>query len=81
MSVNFNNAMFLEEADQFLQSGHFLRIKTYLRSTQGQDLLSALATISIESELLNEIRQKSEFYDNIIQEYCYKERRMDFTFF
>ncbi len=56
------------------------RIKTYLRSTQGQDRLSALATISIEKELLTCLQGKPEFYDNVIKEFCAKERRMEFTF-
>ncbi len=52
------------------------RIKTYLCSMQGQDWLSAMATISIKKELLTSLQGKPEFYDNVIQEFCAKERRM-----
>ncbi|XP_046862771.1 zinc finger MYM-type protein 1-like [Xenia sp. Carnegie-2017] len=56
------------------------RIKTYLRSTQGQERLSALATISIEKEMLVSLQGKPRFYEDVIKEFCAKERRMEFTF-
>ncbi|KAL4141345.1 hypothetical protein QTP88_004000 [Uroleucon formosanum] len=41
------------------------RIKTYCRSTQGQDRLSSLAILSIEKKILDDLKMNPEFYDNI----------------
>ncbi|KAL4092120.1 hypothetical protein QTP88_026680 [Uroleucon formosanum] len=41
------------------------RIKTYCRSTQGQDRLSSLAILSIEKIILDDLKMNPEFYDNV----------------
>ena len=45
-------------------------IKTYLRSTMSQELLSGLAVISINHQLANQIS-----YDDIFDEFASKEAR------
>lgn len=58
------------------------RIKTYLRATQGQVRLSNLAVISIEKNILLNMKKWSEetFYESVILKFTQKERRMEFLF-
>ncbi|XP_022160087.1 zinc finger MYM-type protein 1-like [Myzus persicae] len=56
------------------------RIKSYQRSTQGQERLSSLSLISIEKELLHKEKNHPEFYDKVINEFLKQERRMDFIY-
>lgn len=54
------------------------RIKTYLRNAIGQERLSNLARISIETELLCELMTTQPFYDDIIDKFAnLKDRRID----
>ncbi|KAE9521923.1 hypothetical protein AGLY_017657 [Aphis glycines] len=45
------------------------QIKSYQRSTQGQERLSSLSLISIEKELLHKEKNYLEFYDKVITEF------------
>jgi len=56
------------------------RIKTYCRSTQGQDRLSSLAILSIEKKILDDLKMNPEFYDNVTEIFVEKERRIDFIY-
>lgn len=56
------------------------RIKTYQRSTQGQERLSSLSTLSIEQMLLCEIKSDATFYDDVINVFIRQERRMEFIY-
>lgn len=56
------------------------RIKSYQRSTQGQERLSSLSLISIEKELLHKEKNHPEFYDKVINEFLKQKRRMDFIY-
>ena len=54
------------------------RIKTFLRSTITNERLSALAMISTESQMINEMK---EFNENVIDHFARaKKRRMEFIF-
>lgn len=56
------------------------RIKDYQRATQGQDRVSALSLLSIEKLLLQSLKDKPGFYENVIKEFTKQERRMEFTY-
>jgi hypothetical protein len=56
------------------------RIKTYQRSTQNEERLSRLAILSIQKDVLHQLKSTATFYDNVITEFTKQERRMDFTF-
>lgn len=56
------------------------RIKSFCRATQGQERLSALSLISIEKELLWDLKLKSTFYDDVVKKFTEKERRAELTF-
>lgn len=56
------------------------RIHTYLRNTQGQQRLTDLSTISIEKNLLTEIKRLPNFYDSILQIFLQKDRRVDLIY-
>ncbi|KAK0143568.1 Zinc finger MYM-type protein 1 [Merluccius polli] len=56
------------------------RIKTYSRNTTGQTRLSALASISIEKELLLQLKKENRLHKEVIDRFIRKERRMDFIF-
>lgn len=51
------------------------RIKTYLRNTISQDRLSYLSIISIEKELIEQLKTKEVFYDAVINMYDNKKNR------
>uniref|UniRef100_H3B203 DUF4371 domain-containing protein n=1 Tax=Latimeria chalumnae TaxID=7897 RepID=H3B203_LATCH len=56
------------------------RIKTYSRSTTGQQQLSGLF-FSIEKGIMQKLQEKgSEFYDAVISEFTKKTHRLDFQF-
>ena len=56
------------------------RIKTYSRNATGQTRLSALASMSIEKDLLVELKRTDGLYNRVIEVFLRKERRMDFGF-
>ena len=58
------------------------RIKTYSRNRMGGERLSSLAIISIEKERLVKLRRKDRegFYNEVINNFVRKERRMDFIY-
>ena len=56
------------------------RIKTYSRNTTGQSRLSALASMSIEKEMLMDLKTKDKLHDPVIEKFTQKDRRMDFVF-
>ena len=56
------------------------RIKTYLRATQSQERLTSLSIMAIEKYLLRDIMSRSSFYDDVIQEFCKQERRINFMY-
>ncbi|KAK1884976.1 Zinc finger MYM-type protein 1 [Dissostichus eleginoides] len=57
------------------------RIKTYLRNTCGQDRLVNLATISIDSVVVEDLKATGTFYDIVIDHFAtMKDRRMAFLF-
>lgn len=56
------------------------RNKTYSRNKTGQLRLSHLGVISLESELLSEIKTKETFFNEVVNTFSSKERRMDFQF-
>ncbi|KAF0724255.1 zinc finger MYM-type protein 1-like [Aphis craccivora] len=51
------------------------RIKTYLRNSIFQHRLSYLAIISIEKELINNLKNTEVFYDEVINIYSSKKNR------
>ena len=53
------------------------RIHTCYRGTQGQERMSSLGLLSIEKSLLNELKQKPNFYDDVIAQFMLKERRIE----
>lgn len=56
------------------------RIKSYLRNTQGQERLSSLALLSIEKSLLATLRQRPSFYDDVIDIFARKNRRIELVY-
>lgn len=57
------------------------RIKTYSRNRTGEERLSSLALISIESARLMRLQKDREtFYNDVIEKFVVKDRRMDFIF-
>ncbi len=54
------------------------RLKTYARNTTGQTRLSALASMSIEKDLLMDLKRTDKLYNRAIELFLRKERRMDF---
>ena len=55
------------------------RIKTYARNMTGQTQLSALASMSIEKDLLLELKRTYKLYNQVIDVFLRKERRIDFV--
>lgn len=56
------------------------RIHTYLRSTQGQERLSNLAIISLEKDLLQDLKRSGNFYDDVVNEFLKKDRRIELVY-
>jgi len=56
------------------------RIKTYFRSTLGQDRPSALGILSIEKKVLADLKMDPKFYNKVIEKSVEKERRIDFIY-
>lgn len=56
------------------------RIHTYLRNTQGQERLSNLAIISLESDLMQDLKRTTNFYDDVLKEFLKKDRRLDLIY-
>uniref|UniRef100_UPI00358EC1B0 uncharacterized protein n=1 Tax=Myxine glutinosa TaxID=7769 RepID=UPI00358EC1B0 len=56
-------------------------MKTYLRDTKGQHRLSALACISIESNLLQDLKSQDCLYDRVMDRFAkMKDRQMEFFY-
>lgn len=56
------------------------RINTYLRSTQTQERLSDLSLLSIEKEVLINLKNEQSFYDKVIEKFVMQERRVELMF-
>ncbi|XP_063231899.1 zinc finger MYM-type protein 1-like [Bacillus rossius redtenbacheri] len=56
------------------------RIKDYLRNSQRQERLSALALLSIEKKLLQKLRRGSSFNDDVIDIFATKNRRIELKY-
>lgn len=56
------------------------RIKSYSRNTIGQDRLSSLGLISIERNLLKNTQVSGKFYDDVLNDFVQKERRIDLIY-
>ncbi|XP_068160098.1 zinc finger MYM-type protein 1-like [Antennarius striatus] len=56
------------------------RLETYARNTTGQTRLSALASMSVEKDLLMDLKHKDKLFDRAMEVFLKKERRMDFIF-
>ena len=56
------------------------RIKPISRNKMGQDRLSDLGPISIESQLLTEIIENKSFQDSVITKFASAKTQMEFTF-
>ena len=57
------------------------RIHTYCRSTQTQERMNNLSIISIEKESVFKLRaNRNKFYEDIINKFIEKERRVEFEF-
>lgn len=57
------------------------RIKTYLRNSISQERLTALATISVEKSLLNDLMNTMPFYEDIVDKFgALKDRRIDLIY-
>ncbi|XP_051918603.1 zinc finger MYM-type protein 1-like [Hippocampus zosterae] len=56
------------------------RIQTYARNTAGQKRLSALASMSIEKDLLMDLKRTDKLYNRATEVFLRKERRIDFIF-
>lgn len=56
------------------------RIKAYARNTTGQARLSGLASMSIEKDLLMELKGTGELYNRAIEVFLREEQRMEFVF-
>ena len=56
------------------------RINTCLRSTQAQERMSALSILSVEKELLLQLKQKQTFYDDVIDKFIAQKRRIELCY-
>lgn len=56
------------------------RIKTYLRNSQSQNRLSALSLLSIEKKMLTTVQNQNYFYDDVLEDFTKKPRRIDLLF-
>lgn len=56
------------------------RIKTYSRNQMQEERLSELALISIEKAFLKDIKTKKFFYDEVIETFTKKTRRIELTY-
>lgn len=56
------------------------RIKTYQRNAMGQQRLTGLAMMSIETRMLHKMKTSDTFYDKVITEFTRKARRMKFIY-
>ena len=56
------------------------RVKTFLRNSMREDRLSALSMMSIEKDLLKQLKSKNDFYENVINKFCTKNRRIELIY-
>lgn len=56
------------------------RIKNFVRNSTGQERLSSLALLSIEKEIVQDISQQQIFYDDVIDEFAKRSRRIPLNF-
>lgn len=53
------------------------RIKSFVRNSTGQERLSQISILSIENNLVQEMSQNPQFYDDIINEFAKNDRRIE----
>ena len=53
------------------------RIKNYMHNTQGQELLSSLSQLNIESRLLDRLKSKPTFINDVIDIFTTKSRKIN----
>jgi hypothetical protein len=56
------------------------RVKNYLRNTQGQERMSSLSLLNIENRLLDKLMSKENFFDEVIDIFAGKTRRIELRF-
>ncbi|KAF2888919.1 hypothetical protein ILUMI_17254 [Ignelater luminosus] len=56
------------------------RVKTYARNATGEERLSSLSLLSIEQEHLHKLKTNDSFYNNVIQHFCKKNRRIELIY-
>jgi hypothetical protein len=56
------------------------RIKNYLRNTQGQERMSSLSLLNIENRFLDKLMSKETFFDEVIDIFAGKTRRIDLQY-
>jgi hypothetical protein len=56
------------------------RTKTFIRNSQGQSRLSALALMTIEKDLLVEMKGNDDFYNKVTEDFSKKGRRVEFNY-
>lgn len=57
------------------------RARSYLRSTTSREQLStSLARISVEKQILDDLKNKRELHDRVLQEFAVKPRRLEFVY-
>jgi hypothetical protein len=56
------------------------RVKNYLRNTQGQERMSSLSLLSIENHLIDKLMSKENFFDEVIDIFAGKTRRIELQY-
>ncbi|KAF2905702.1 hypothetical protein ILUMI_00474 [Ignelater luminosus] len=56
------------------------RVKTYARNATGEERLSSLSLLSIEQEHLHKLKTNDSFFNNVIQHFCKKNRRIELIY-
>lgn len=56
------------------------RIKNFVRNSTGQDRLTNLALLSIEKGLVQEMSEQETFYDDVINRFAERSRRIPLNF-
>jgi hypothetical protein len=56
------------------------RVKIYLRNTQGQERMSSLSLPKIENRLLDKLMSKENFFDEVIDIFAGKTRRIELRY-
>jgi hypothetical protein len=56
------------------------RVKNYLQNTQGQERMSSLSLLNIENRLLDKLMPKENFFDEVIDIFVGKTRRIELQY-